>query len=265
MGQRHLRLERQGAVATLTFDWADKANTMGQDFAPQMLDALSEIERDKSIQAVVLTGSGKVFCGGGDLFEIMSPDPVPVEEDALMVAGYNAVAERLYYLRCPVIAAVNGPAAGGGAGVAMACDFAIAAPSARYDIAFARLGLSGADVGVPWLLAHHLGPGRANYYMYTAGSIDAPTGLALGLFVEQVAAPELLLGRAQELALQITQNYTPLTLGITKSAMRHGPRMEFRANLAYEAYLQAVAFQGAGHKQRVDVYRKKVLKKGSAT
>jgi enoyl-CoA hydratase/carnithine racemase len=262
MGKRQLRLDRQGAIATLTFDWADKANTMGQDFAPQMLDALAEIERDKAIQAVVLTGSGKVFCGGGDLFEIMSPDRVPVEEDVLMVAGYNAVAERLYYLRGPVIAAVNGPAAGGGAGVAMACDFAIAAPSARYDIAFARLGLSGADVGVPWLLAHHLGPGRANYYMYTAGSIDAATGLGLGLFVEVVAAPDLL-ARAQELALQITQNYTPLTLGITKTAMRHGSRMELRANLAYEAYLQAVAFQAAGHKESVERYRQKVLKKGS--
>jgi enoyl-CoA hydratase/carnithine racemase len=262
MGQRPLRLQREGAVATLTLDWPDKANTMGRDFAQQMLDALTQVERDKTIQALVLTGSGKVFCGGGDLFEIMSPEPVAVEEDALMVAGYNAVAERLYYLRCPVIAAVNGPAAGGGAGVAMACDFAIAAPSARYDIAFARLGLSGADVGVPWLLARHLGPGRANYYMYTAGSIDAPTGLSLGLFVELVAA-EALLARAQELALQITQNYTPLTLGITKSAMRHGPQMEFRANLAYEAYLQAVAFQGAGHKERVVHYRKKVAGKGS--
>jgi len=263
MGQRQLRLTRQGAVATLTMDWPDKANTMGKDFASQMLDALAKIEQDKAIQAVVLSGSGKVFCGGGDLFEIMSPEPVPIEEDALMVAGYNAVAERLYYLRCPVIAAVNGPAAGGGAGIAMACDFAIAVPSARYDIAFARLGLSGADVGVPWLLASHLGPARANYYMYTAGSIDAPTALSLGLFVE-VVPTEALLARAQELALQITQNYTPLTLGITKSAMRHGPRMEFRANLAYEAYLQAVAFQAAGHKQRVVQYRQKVVKKGSA-
>jgi enoyl-CoA hydratase/carnithine racemase len=263
MEQRRLRLERHGAVATLTFDWADKANTMGRDFAAQMLDALAEIERDPTIQALVLTGSGKVFCGGGDLYEIMSPEPVPVEQDAIMVAGYNAVAERLYYLRCPVIAAVNGPAAGGGAGLAMACDFALASPTARYDIAFARLGLSGADVGVPWLLAHHLGPGRANYYMYTAGSIDAPTGLGLGLFVEVLAAQDLL-PRAQALALQITQNYTPLTLGITKSAMRHGPKMEFRANLAYEAYLQAVAFQGAGHKQRVRGYRDKVLKKGGS-
>lgn len=263
MGQRQLRLERQGAVATLTFDWADKANTMGQDFAPQMLDALAGIERDRAIQALVLTGSGKVFCGGGDLMEIMSPEPVPVEDDAVMVAGYNAVAERLFYLRCPVIAAVNGPAAGGGAGLAMACDFALASPTARYDIAFARLGLSGADVGVPWLLARHIGPARANYYMYTAGSIDATTGLSLGLFVEVLPAAELL-PRAQALALQITQNYTPLTLGITRSAMRYGPQMEFRANLAYEAYLQAVAFQGAGHKERIKTVRDKVLGKGGA-
>jgi hypothetical protein len=98
--------------------------------------------------------------------------------------------------------------------------------------------------------------------MYTAGSIDAATGLGLGLFVEVVAAPDLL-ARAQELALQITQNYTPLTLGITKTAMRHGSRMELRANLAYEAYLQAVAFQAVGHKESVERYRQKVLNKGS--
>jgi len=249
-----------GSIATLTFDWAKKANTMGQDFANQMLDALNEIEKDKTIQAVVITGTGKVFCGGGDIFEIMSPEKVPIEEDALMVAGCNAVAEKLFYLRCPVIAAVNGPAVGGGAGLAMACDFAIATPSARYDIAFARLGLSGADVGVPWLLTQHLGSGRASYYMYTAGTIDARKGLEVGLFVEIVAAHELLY-RAIELAQQITKNYTPLTLGITKSAMRHGPRMEFRANLAYEAYLQAVAFQASEHKVRLESYRQKVTKK----
>lgn len=258
--KRHFKIERDGPVATLTFDWPEKRNTMGRDFSEDCLRALDSIERDMAIRVLVLTGAGRAFCGGGDLFEIMSTEATDAGDDHRLVRGYNKVAERLFYFDHPVIAAVNGPAVGGGAGLALACDFAIATPSSSYDIFFGRLGLSGADVGVPWLLSRHIGPARANYYMYTAGSIDADAGLRLGLFAE-IVAPEQLLPRAKTLASAITATYPATAARITKIAMRHGPQMEFRAALEYEAYLQAFAFQSRGHKQRIGEYRQRIAKK----
>jgi enoyl-CoA hydratase/carnithine racemase len=260
MEERSFKIEDSDGTVTLTFDWPQKANTLGRDFARDCLAALDRIDRMRGLRVLIVTGAGKVFCGGGDLNEIMGPEPRPIEEDQAMVAGFNAVAERLFYFRVPVIAAVNGPAAGGGAGIAMACDIAIASEAARYDIFFGRLGLSGADVGVPWLLTHLIGPVRASYYMFTAGSIDAATGLSIGAFAE-VTKAEALMSRAHELGRQIAEVFTPLTAQTTKTAMRHGARMEFRASLAYESYLQTVAFQAPGHKQRIAEYRGRISKR----
>ncbi len=258
---RRFRIERHGAVATLALDWPDKVNAMGLAFSRDFLAALDALETDDALRALVVTGSGKVFCGGGDLHEIMSPGPSPIRKDFELVRGYNRVAERLHYFDLPVIAAVNGPAVGGGAGIALACDIAIASEAARYDIFFGRLGLSAADVGVPWLLSRLIGSQRASYYLHTGSTIDAKAGLAMGVFSE-VVSQEQLMPRAIELGRQVAGNSTKDVARMTKLSLRHGARMDFRANLEYEAYVQTVAFQSPMHKERIGEYRQKLSSKG---
>lgn len=254
---RILKTSIEDGIATLTIDWPDRANTMGKDFAPDCLRALDAIQANSSVRVLLLTGSGKVFCGGGDLFEIMDPEPTDIGTDHSQIQGYNDVAQRIYYFSVPVIAAVNGPAVGGGAGLALACDIAIASPRARYDIYFGRLGLSAADVGVPWLLHSLIGPARANYYVYTGGSIDAPTGKELGLFAE-VVAEDTLMARALEVARTVRDAYPPTAARITRTSLLHGTRMDFRDTLAVESYLQAVAFQTPAHKESIGEYRRRI-------
>ncbi|MBN9428812.1 MAG: enoyl-CoA hydratase/isomerase family protein [Burkholderiales bacterium] len=260
MSQRPFRIERDGPVTVLSMDWPDRVNAMGLQFSRDFLAALDAIETDGETRVLIITGAARVFCGGGDLFELMSPEPTDIERDLDLVRGYNRVAERLHYFDVPVIAAVNGPAVGGGAGVALACDIAIASEHGRYDIFFGKVGLSGADVGVPYLLSRLIGPMRANYYLYTAGSIDAATGLSIGVFAEVVQA-EQLLARAKALGREIAGNFSYRAARMTKVSMRHGANMDFRANLEYEAYVQTVAFQSPAHKQRIGEYRQRVANK----
>jgi enoyl-CoA hydratase/carnithine racemase len=246
-------VERHGAVARLVLNRPDRRNALGVGFSAAMHRALDEVEADDGIAAVVLTGNGPVFCGGGDIVEIMSPEPTDLEREFDLVRGYNRVVSRIYHFERPVVAAVNGPAVGGGACLAMACDIAVAAESARYDFAFGRIGLAGADMAATHLLQRLIGPMRAAHLVLTGGSVSAPQGREWGVFVDVVAADELL-AAAHKIADSIAvQNRAATT--ITKLAMRRGYDLDLDAALEYEAYLQSYAFRTAGHKQRLAAFR----------
>lgn len=246
-------VERHGAVARLVLNRPDRRNALGVGFSAAMHRALDEVEADDGIAAVVLTGNGPVFCGGGDIVEIMSPEPTDLEREFDLVRGYNRVVSRIYHFERPVVAAVNGPAVGGGACLAMACDIAVAAESARYDFAFGRIGLAGADMAATHLLQRLIGPMRAAHLVLTGGSVSAPQGREWGVFVDVVAADELL-AAAHDIADSIAvQNRAATT--ITKLAMRRGYDLDLDAALEYEAYLQSYAFRTAGHKQRLAAFR----------
>jgi enoyl-CoA hydratase/carnithine racemase len=246
-------LERQGAVARLLLNRPEKRNPLGLGFTAAMHRALDEVEADAGIAAVVLTGNGPVFCGGGDITEIMNPEPTDLEREFDLIRGYNRVVSRIHHFEQPVIAAVNGPAVGGGACLAMACDIAIAAQGARYDFAFARLGLAGADMGATHLLQRLVGPVRTAHLVLTGGSITAEQGREWGVFVDVVTAGELL-PAAHRMALSIAVQNRAAT-AITKLAMRRGYDLDFDAALEYEAYLQSYAFRTEGHKQRLAAFR----------
>lgn len=259
MQSREFIVDISEGVATVTFNWPDAANAMGLSYSEDFSRVLDRLEEDPSVRCVVLTGAGKVFNGGGDLKEIMSPDPTDIEAEYKLLRGFNRITQRLYYFDVPVIAALNGPAIGGGVGIALACDFAIASEATRYDLAFHKLGLAAADVGVPWLLTRAIGSPLANYYVMTTGSIDAATGQRLGLFAE-VVPQDAVLRTAQDKARIIAA--TPdRTVRISKLAMRRGVEMDFTTNLEVEAYMQSHAFRTPGHKQLIGAYRARVSKK----
>lgn len=254
MSDGEVLLERRGAVARLILNRPEKRNPLGLGFSAAMHRALDEVEADSEIAAVVLIGNGPVFCGGGDIMEIMSPESTDIEREFDLVRGYNRVVSRIYHLERPVIAAVNGPAVGGGTCLAMACDIAIAAESARYDFLFGRIGLAGADMGATHLLQRLVGPMRAAHLVLTGGSISALQGREWGVFVDVVAAAELL-PAAERIAETIAAQNRAAT-AITKLAMRRGYDLDFDAALEYEAYLQSFAFRTEGHKQRIAAFRR---------
>jgi 2-(1,2-epoxy-1,2-dihydrophenyl)acetyl-CoA isomerase len=253
MNNNEFLLDLEDGIATITFNRPTKSNAMGLHYSAGFNEVLDRVEADRSLRCLIVTGTGKIFNGGGDLHEIMSPDPTDLEEELKLIRGYNRVVKRLYYFDLPVIAAVNGPAVGGGSAIALASE------TARYDFFFHRLGLSVADVGVPWLLNRAIGPVMTNYYLLTAGSIDAQTGRRLGLFAD-VVTPDELLACARATARKIIEAPAP-TLRISKLSTRHGVDMEFTANMEMEAYLQSHAFQLPAHKRRIGEYRERLSEK----
>jgi enoyl-CoA hydratase/carnithine racemase len=246
-------LERRGDVAVLTLNRPDARNALGRDFSAVMNRRLDEVEGDPGVGAVVLTGAGSVFCGGGDLAQIMSSTTSDPVQDFSLIRGYNRVVSRIRRLDQPTVAAVNGPAVGGGAALAMACDMAVAAQSGSYVFAFGRIGLAGADMGCAYLLPRLVGPVRAAHLMLSAGTLDADQGAALGVFLDVV--PD---GQVVDAAVRLA---TPLAAGpraanaATTMALRRGETTDLDTVLDYEAYLQTVQFAHPDHKSRLAGFR----------
>ncbi|MCL4767462.1 MAG: enoyl-CoA hydratase/isomerase family protein [Hyphomicrobiaceae bacterium] len=252
MSTEEILVRKDGSIAWIILNRPEKRNAQGVSFTPSMLAALDRVESDADVAVAVLTGAGPVFGGGGDLKEIMSVDQQDPEWELELIRGYNRVVSRIYYFDRPIIAAVNGPAVGGGACLALACDFAIASDAAEYRLAFARIGLSGADMGAPFLLQRHLGAARAARYLLCAARIGAEEGRALGLFAE-VVSPDRLEQTVRQVALEIASQSRRAT-SITKLALRRSAEAGLDASLEYEAYLQSFAFRSEGHKHRLGAF-----------
>lgn len=242
-------VEKKGPIATITINRPEKRNSQGINFSSSMLAAFDQVENDPDVNVAILTGAGTVFGGGGDVKEIMSTETVDHDPEFELIRGYNKVISRIYHFDRPIIAAVNGPAVGGGACLALACDFSIAATTAQYFFAFARIGLSGADMGAPFLLQRHLGAARASHLILTGESINAEEGKALGLFVS-IVEPEALLSEAEKIAQGIAKQSRRGTT-MAKLSLRRSLETNLDAALEYEAYLQSFAFQSQEHKKRL--------------
>ncbi|MCM3921846.1 enoyl-CoA hydratase/isomerase family protein [Frankia sp. AiPs1] len=194
---------------------------------PALVDALhrrlDEVDADRSCRVVILTGAGRGFCAGADLRggdpdlpEPFEPRPGPVGTFQIQ-EQYSRTTSRLRALTKPVIAAVNGPATGGGLAFTLGCDVRLAAASARFSAAFARVGLSGCDMGTGWLLNRVVGVGRAHELLLTGRIIDAAEALRIGLVVD-VVPDDALLERALETARLIRAN-SPFGVYMTKQVM----------------------------------------------
>src|SRR3954447_6087597 len=208
----------QPGVSLLTLNRPDNLNAMNAELVEALHDALADVGRDRSCRAVVITGEGRGFCSGLDLGGYGTPTG---EEGRGRVDGGFATQQqiaglipRLRALKVPAIAAVNGPAAGGGLALALGCDIRIAGASARFNVAFVRIGLSGCDIGVSWLLPRLIGASRAWELMLTGRIIDAAEADHIGL-VTRVVDDGALLGAALETAALIVAN-SPWGVRMTK-------------------------------------------------
>ncbi|MEM6617857.1 MAG: enoyl-CoA hydratase-related protein [Pseudomonadota bacterium] len=238
-------------VATVTLNRPAKRNAM----SPELLDGLSRAldltEEDADVRVVVLTGAGSAFCAGGDVSRmgahLQGAGAPPVDD---MVRSLRARQEggtlRIFDHAKPTIAALPGPAAGAGMGVALACDLRVAAPTAALVPAFGAIGLSG-DWGGSWLLARLIGPGRAKEVFFTGRRIELEEAQSLGIFNRILPAQDF--GAAvQAYAAGIAQG-APVALRLMKENHNRNMVLPLRDAMREEAANMVKAMQTADHRR----------------
>jgi len=230
--------ERQDAVLVVTLNRPDRMNALD----PELIDTLTaawDQARDPEIRAVVITGAGRGFCAGADL---RRSDGGPARPGGLRTS-YNPMVLALSALEKPVVAAVNGPAAGAGLALALAADIRVAAPTARFVPAFARIGVVP-DAGGSWFAVRALGYSAAFEWLSSARELSADDALSRGLVAEVVEADELLacaLARAQALAAMPGR-----AIGLTKVLLNAALTNTLAVQLELEADFQQLAVADPG-------------------
>jgi 2-(1,2-epoxy-1,2-dihydrophenyl)acetyl-CoA isomerase len=247
-----LRVEVDGAVATLTLDRPEALNALTVPLKVALLGALETIAADRTVRAVILTGAGRAFCAGQDLAEREQPDAAPL--DVELRERYNPIVRALRSMGQPVIAAVNGVAAGAGASLAFACDLRIAAADARFVLAFGRIGLVP-DTGATWFLPRLIGASRAAELALIGDPVSADDALRIGL-VHRVVAGDQLLAEARAMADRLAAS-APLALAMTKAALERSWSIDLDKALDDEARLQGLAGATADHAEGLAAFRDK--------
>jgi 2-(1,2-epoxy-1,2-dihydrophenyl)acetyl-CoA isomerase len=238
-------------VALISLNRPDKLNSFDAQMAAETVQALDAAQSDASIRAVVLTGEGRAFCAGQDLAEATAPG-VRIED--IVERQYNAIVRRIRNLEKPVIAAVNGVAAGAGANIAYACDLTFAAESAVFVQSFIHIGLipdSGGTHTVPRLV----GMQRAFGQMVLAEKLPAKQAEDLGLIWKAVPDAELMetaMATAKKLAAMPTKG-----IALTKQALNRAQSNSLEEQLLMEGELQAIAGVSADCKEGIAAFLEK--------
>ena len=251
-----LDVERDGACAVLTLRRPETLNALDQELLDALDATLQELDADLEVRAVVVTGAGRGFCSGLDLSVATTLDAL---DGPTFFRRQKAVSDSLtrpFRMGTPVIAAVNGPASGGGLALALACDVRIAAQEASFNVAFVRIGLTGCDVGVSFLLPRVVGLGIASELMLTGRKADAAEALRVGLVNRVVPADELL-ASALETAHLIAAN-SPFGVALTKEGLRlAADATSLDAAVGIENRQQALAALSPGYREAVQAFERR--------
>jgi enoyl-CoA hydratase len=217
-----LKVERERHLTWLTLNRPDALNAMNRTLIRELSDFFWNLSADKECRVVVLRGAGRAFCAGLDLKEQAGGEAGRERSTAEALRAQRSVSEVVMLMRRapqPIIAAVHGPACGGGFALALAADVRIAGDSARMNAAFIRIGLSACDVGVSYFLPRLIGASIAAELLLTGNFIDAARAERVGL-VSRVVADGQLEAAARELAADMLRN-SPLGLRLTKECLKH--------------------------------------------
>ncbi|HWC33781.1 MAG TPA: enoyl-CoA hydratase-related protein [Mycobacteriales bacterium] len=245
------RYEVAAGVATITLDRPDALNALTVELKIDLLEAVRRAGADEAVRAVLLTGAGRAFCVGQDLKEHVEALDAGDTDLSTVTDHYNPLIEAIADLPKPVVAAVNGPAAGAGASLAFACDLRIAADNASFLMAFARVGL-GPDSGASWTLPRLIGHGRAAAMLMLAEPVAAAQALEMGLVSAVVPAADLLAtagGLAERLAAGPTVAYAAI-----KQTLSYAASHSLHESLAYEAGAQARCGKTHDHRDAVAAF-----------
>ncbi len=235
----HLRVEEEDGVVTVTLDRPDKLNALTFEAYADLRDLLAELSRERRARALVLAGEGRGFCSGGDVDEIIG---ATLSLDTGQLLDFNRmtgqVVRAVREAPFPVIAAVHGVAAGAGAVLALASDFRVADPTARFAFLFTKVGLSGGDMGAAYLLPRVVGLGHATRILMLGDSVRAPEAERIGL-ISQLTED----GGAQEAAAALARRLADgpaLAHAQTKALLTSELDMGLSASVEMDAATQAL-------------------------
>ncbi len=243
-------------VATVTFTRPDKLNALTFDVYADLRDLLAELEHRDDAKVLVITGEGKGFCSGGDVNEIIG-ELVEMDSKGLLefTRMTGAVVEAMRRLPMPIIASINGVAAGAGAVIGLAADLRILGESASFHFLFTKVGLAGADMGSAYLLPRVVGLGRASELLLLGERVDPKSALAMGLATKVVADDDLQSATA-ELARTLADGPT-LAFASTKVLLSRELDMDLASSIELEAYTQALLMTTEDHAEFYKAFTKK--------
>lgn len=247
-------MSRDGAVVTITLNRPDKLNSFTRVMHEELRCALSDIESDRSVRALVLTGAGRGFCAGQDLADLSFVPGAMTDLGELIDQNFNPLVRRIQALPIPVIASIPGVAAGAGANLALACDIVLAARSASFIQAFSKIGLIP-DSGGTWLLPQRIGMARAMGLAMLAEKLSAEKAEQWGLIwkcVDDATLKTEAAQLAQHLAAQPTK-----ALGMIKQALRTGVNHTLDAQLDLERDMQSELARSDDYSEGVNAFLEK--------
>jgi len=247
-----LRYEVEDAVATLTLDRPEARNALDAALKRDLLAAITAAGADPAVRVVVLTGAGAAFCAGQDLRETTGPDAPPLS--TVLRETYNPLILAMRRLDKPIVGSINGVAAGAGMALALACDVRIAADTASFVLAFARVGLVP-DSGTTWFLPRLVGPAVAAELALVGDPLTAVDAERRGLVSRVVPAAELV-RETRALAVRLAAG-APRALALTKDALNRSPDASLEEQLEHEAALQGIAGETADHREGVAAFLEK--------
>ncbi len=247
-----LIISTNNGVCELKLNRPEVFNSFNKTMALQLQKALDDCEKDDSIRAIIITGEGKAFCAGQDLAE--ATDPKGPELQSIVKDHYNPIIERIRNIEKPIIAAVNGVAAGAGANIALACDITIAKKSASFIQAFSKIGLIP-DSGGTFFLPRIIGSQKALALMMTGDKITADQADQMNMIYKAVE-DETFLEEVSTFANQLAQMPTK-GLGLTKKAVNLSFTNNLTQQLAVEEELQTIAGQTHDFNEGVQAFLEK--------
>lgn len=235
--------EVNDGIATITLSRPEKLNAITFEIYAQLRDLFAQLRHDNSVNVVIVTGEGRAFCSGGDVHEIIGElVKMDVKGHLDFTRMTGAVVQNMRALDKPIIAAINGMAAGAGAVIALAADLRVASEKARFAFLFTKVGLAGADMGAAYLLPRVVGLGRALELLFFGDTIDAATAERFGL-VNRVVPHEELLGAAGEWGRRLASG-PAMALSVTKQLVNNELSMDLPSALENEAQGQALLMRG---------------------
>jgi len=247
-----IQFEKIGAIGKITLNRPDKYNAFVRDMALELQKKLDECSSDETIRCIIISGSGKAFCAGQDLKEATDPNSLTIEE--IVQQHYNPIIKKIREIEIPVIAAVNGVAAGAGANVALACDIVVAAKSASFIQAFSKIGLIP-DSGGTYFLPRLIGIQKAAALMMTGEAVSAEKAETLGMIYAVYEDSEFETS-AMKLADTISSMPTK-GLGYTKKLLSQTFNNSLEDQLSLEAETQALSASSKDHQEGIKAFMEK--------
>ncbi|MEM8961000.1 MAG: enoyl-CoA hydratase family protein [Acidobacteriota bacterium] len=245
--------DAESGVATITLNRPDRLNALTFEVYRELREVFLALDSEPGVRAIVLTGSGRAFCSGGDVEDIIGP---LFERDYQGLLDFTrdtgALILAMLHCRRPIVGALNGTVAGAGAVIASACDIRVAARAAKIAFLFTKVGLSGADMGASWLLPRLVGMGRAMELLMTGDFIDAEEAYRIGLYNRLVDDHEVL-DTAQKLAEKLARGPS-FGLEITKKLVLREAALDVESALAAEVEIQAACMLDPNFREAYDAF-----------